>query len=125
MELMLDMKIASSKKKIAYTDKILLIGSCFTEEIGNRMIELKFNVLQNPNGIIYDPLSISKSIASYIANRRYNNDEVFYMNELWQSWQHHSVFSGMNKEEVLQNINGAQNKANEFLKNAHWLIITL
>ncbi len=50
MELMLDMKMASPEKKIGYTQNILMIGSCFSEEIGNRMKELKFSVLQNLTG---------------------------------------------------------------------------
>ena len=125
MELMLDIKMNSPEKKISYTHNILLIGSCFSEEIGNRMKELKFSVLQNPNGILYDPLSISNSLLSYINNKQYANDELFYLHELWHSWQHHSVFSGIDKDEVLQKINNAQTTAHEFLRKANWLIITL
>ncbi len=54
---------------------------------------------------MYDPLSISNSLLSYINNRQYTGDEFFYLNELWHSWQHHSLFSGIDKNEVLQNIN--------------------
>jgi lysophospholipase L1-like esterase len=124
MEIMLNIKLTSPEKKISYSDNILLIGSCFTEEIGNRMKELKFSVLQNPNGILYDPLSISNSLFSYINNKQYTSDELFYLNELWQSWQHHSVFSGIDQNDVLQKINNAQTTAHEFLKTASWLIIT-
>ncbi len=116
--------MTSPDKKISYSDNILLIGSCFTEEIGNRMKELKFSVLQNPNGILYDPLSISNSLFSYINNKQYTSDELFYLNELWQSWQHHSAFSGIDQKDVLQKINNAQTTAHEFLKKANWLIIT-
>jgi hypothetical protein len=124
MEMMLNIKMTSPEKKISYSDNILLIGSCFTKEIGNRMKELKFSVLQNPNGILYDPLAISNSLFSYINNKQYINDELFYLNELWQSWQHHSVFSGVDQNDVLQKINHAQTTAHEFLKTANWLIIT-
>ena len=87
--------------------------------------ELKFDVLQNPNGILYDPLSISSALNSYIENMQYKEDDLFSLNELWHSWHHHSIFSGMNKETVLQNINRSQTEAHLFLKNASWLIITL
>ncbi len=125
MEMMLNIKMTPPEKKISYSDNILLIGSCFTEEIGNRMKALKFSVSQNPNGILYDPLSISNSLFSYINHKQYTNDELFYLNELWHSWQHHSAFSGINQDNVLQKINNAQTTAHEFLKTANWLIITL
>ncbi len=53
---------------VTYNDKILLIGSCFTEHIGNFLADVKFNVLQNPNGLLFDPLSVCRSIISYIQN---------------------------------------------------------
>src|SRR5438874_1906911 len=105
MELMLDLNIIPSEKKIRHEHTILLVGSCFSEEIGNMMKELKFSVLQNPNGILYDPLSISSSLLSYLNNKQYIDEDLFYYNELWQSFQHHSSFSGMDKNEVLKNIN--------------------
>jgi hypothetical protein len=125
MELLLPFQVTPSSHKISYADKILFIGSCFTEEIGNMMKDLKFDVLQNPNGILYDPLSIAAAINSYVENKFYKEDDLFLLNELWHSWQHHSIFSGMNKERVLQNMNHSQLEAHEFLKNASWLIITL
>ena len=59
MELLLPFQVTPSSHKISYTDKIVFIGSCFTEEIGKMMKDLKFDILQNPNGILYDPLSIA------------------------------------------------------------------
>lgn len=124
MKLMLDLPVISPAKKINYRDKILFIGSCFSEEIGNKMKELKFSTLQNPHGILYDPLSISRSINSCIDNKAYEAEYLFYRDELWHSWQHHSSFSGTDKIEVLNKINQSQNKAHQFITNANWLIIT-
>jgi hypothetical protein len=125
MKLMLDVEIKSPEKKITYSDSIFLIGSCFTEHIGRRLEELKFPVIQNPNGILFDPISVAKSLNSYIDNKKYKQADLFYLNELWQSWNHHSVFSGMDAASVLLNINLSQRKAHEQLKTASWLIITL
>ncbi len=125
MEFILPFQIEPSKDKISYTQKILLIGSCFTEEIGNHFKNLKFDVLQNPNGILYDPISISSALASYIENKQYTADDLFFHDELWHSWQHHSAFSGIDKTTVLQKMNQSQTHANSFLKTASWLLITL
>ncbi|MDP9229065.1 MAG: GSCFA domain-containing protein, partial [Bacteroidota bacterium] len=86
MDLMLNMEIAESREKINYRDSILLIGSCFTEHIGNSLEELKFSVLQNPNGILFDPVSVCNSLLSYIQKKKYNDTDIFQLNELWQSW---------------------------------------
>ena len=125
MEFILPFEISPSIAKINYGQKILLIGSCFTEQIGRQLKELKFDVLQNPHGIIYDPLSIAASLNSYIENKIYVEKDLFQHNDLWHSWQHHSVFSGIDKRTVLDNINHAQSQAYQFIKNASWLIITL
>lgn len=110
---------------VTYNDKILLIGSCFTEHIGNFIADVKFNVLQNSNGLLFDPLSVCRSIISYIQNKQYTEDELFYLNESWHSWQHHSRFSNPDKDECLKNINASQQRAHDFLTEADWLIITL
>ncbi|HEX8333529.1 MAG TPA: GSCFA domain-containing protein [Segetibacter sp.] len=125
MKFILDIDIKPPDVKISYRDKIMVVGSCFTEHIGGRLDELKFNVLQNPNGIVFDPLSVSSSLISYIQNKQYTGDDLVYMKEVWQSWQHHSRFSGLVKEDVLQNINASQQAAHAFLKASNWLIITL
>ena len=61
MKLMLDINIPKPGKTISHKDKILSIGSCFTEHIGTALKDLKFNVLQNPNGILFDPASVCSS----------------------------------------------------------------
>lgn len=112
-------------KPISYEHKIMLMGSCFTEHIGNNLHDLKFNVLQNPNGILFEPESVSKSLKIYTKPKLYTEHDLFYFNELWHSWDHHSRFSSPDIEKTLQNINSSQNQAHEFLKDTDWLIITL
>jgi len=125
MQFQLPIQIKSPEKQINYRDKILLIGSCFTEHIGNSLGELKFSTLQNPNGILFDPRSVCKSLVSYIENKQYKKEDLFYLNEIWNSWEHHSRFSNINADEALKIINGSQQQAYIFLKDADWLIITL
>ena len=62
MDYMLKIDIKKPAEQISYKDKILLTGSCFTEHIGNALADLKFPVLQNPNGILFDPNSVCKSL---------------------------------------------------------------
>ncbi|HLY69498.1 MAG TPA: GSCFA domain-containing protein [Puia sp.] len=125
MNFMLDVQITSPEKKINYLDPVMLVGSCFTEHIGNNLQELKFQTFQNPSGILFDPQSVSSSIISYIHNKKYSEADLFYFNELWQCWNLHSMFSDTDKERCLQMINESHAKAHRFLKKSKWLILTL
>jgi len=125
MQFQVPINIKSPGIRINYRDKIMLTGSCFTEHIGNSLSELKFSILQNPNGILFDPGSVCNSLISYIDNKQYKKEDLFYLNEVWNSWEHHSRFSNIDAEEGLKIINESQKQAHDFLMQADWLIITL
>ncbi len=125
MDLMATIDIKRLPEPITYKDKILLLGSCFTEHIGNALGEWKFPVLQNPNGILFDPASVCDSLISYVENRKYTDKDLFLLNEVWHSWHHHSRFSNVKQEVSLEAINDSQERAHQFLKEADWVIVTL
>ncbi|MEO6229839.1 MAG: GSCFA domain-containing protein [Ferruginibacter sp.] len=110
---------------INHQQSLLLIGSCFTENIGSKLKQFKFSVLENPNGILFNPISISTSINSYISNKQYVADDLFYANECWNSWEHHSRFSHPDQASCLQVINASQQQAHDFIKTTDWLMITI
>ncbi len=111
--------------KINHQHNFLMIGSCFYEQIGKKLSNHKFSVLDNHNGILFNPISITKSISSHIENKQYCEADLFYQNECWNSWEHHSRFSKPDVEECLKGINTSQTNANLFLQKADWLLITL
>ena len=111
--------------KIKHSDQLFLAGSCFTEQIGQKLAAHKFRIIDNPNGILFNPISIAKSIISYIENKRYTEADLFYHNELWGSWEHHTRFSSVHAADCLQKINDSQEAANSFLQKADWLLLTL
>jgi hypothetical protein len=125
MEFQLPISFPSLPQPIRYGEKILLTGSCFTEHIGEALSDWKFSTLLNPNGILFDAASVASSLISYIGPKRYVAEDLVFFNELWQSWQHHSHFSGTDKAAVLEGINASQERAHAFLREANWLIITL
>jgi GSCFA family len=125
MNFHLEFSPKSFEQKIFHQDKLLLVGSCFTEQIGNKFLHHKFNVLQNTNGILFNPISIAQSLTSYIENNIYTETDLFYENECWHSWQHHSRFSHPDKTHCLKTINQSQQTATDFLKTADWIFITL
>ncbi|MCY7292489.1 MAG: GSCFA domain-containing protein [Ferruginibacter sp.] len=111
--------------KIKHTDKLLLVGSCFTEQIGKKLAAHKFDVLENPNGILFNPISIAKAIKSYVKEKLYTEEELFNYNELWASREHHTRFSDIDKAFTIKKINDEQQAAVDFIKNADWILLTL
>src|SRR5579872_1138353 len=110
----LPIQLEGPAEPIQYGQGILLSGSCFTEHIGNHLIDVKFDALQNPNGILFDPLSVASSLISYIEPVIYEPKDLFYHNELWQSWKHHGIFSDIDQQVVLNKINQSQQNAHIF-----------
>lgn len=125
MKHILDIQIPKPIQTIKYNDKIMLIGSCFTEHIASRLSQYLFDTCSNPNGILFNPLSVANSLVSYDNNTCYKEEQLFYLNELWNSWDHHSRFSDIEPQQALININTELSVAHNFLKDANWLIITL
>jgi hypothetical protein len=125
MKFQLDINIPALKNPIQYSDKILLIGSCFTEHISARLAQHRFSVCSNPNGILFNPLSVAYSLDGYLNGRLYNQSELFYLNELWNSWDHHTRFSDIDVHKALEQINAEQIEAAATIKESGWIIITL
>ena len=125
MELLIPIDFKSMPQPIRYEDRILLIGSCFTEHIGNALSELKFRVLSNPHGILFGPHSVCRSLEAYTDEHQYQESDLFYLNECWSSWDHHSRFSSTDRPGTLNKINEKISEAHDFLSKANWLIITL
>ncbi len=109
---------------INYQSPILCIGSCFTENIGNLLIENKFPSLLNPFGILYNPISIKNSLAILLSKKEYKAAALFLHQDLWRSFDHHGVFAHPNKQQTLTNINSQLNVARTFLAQTKRLVLT-
>jgi GSCFA family len=125
MDFRLEFSPKQLAQKINHQHKLLLLGSCFTENIGDKLVAHKFPVLQNPNGILFNPVSVKEAIENYINNKAISDGDLFYLNEGYHSWQHHSRFSGITKEDAIEKINTSTNTAHHYLKETNFIIITL
>ena len=114
-----------SENSIGYRDSLFLIGSCFSENMGAKLNTHLFKVFENPHGILFNPISVAQSLSDCIHNKQYTEADLFILNEVWNSWQHHSRFSGISSKEALDKINNSIAKAHTFLKTADHIIITL
>jgi hypothetical protein len=125
MEFRLEFNPKPLAAQIDLKDRIFLIGSCFTEQMGTKLDNHLFNTIQNPSGILFNPLSICHSLETYVNGKKYSENELFYHSELWGSWDHHTRFSAPTTEDCLNKINSSIQQAHAFLKQTSWMMITL
>jgi hypothetical protein len=125
MEFHLELEPEPLRRKIGMQDKILLSGSCFTEHIADRLRRYKFSVWENPNGILFNPVSIAEAIQTYIKAKEYRQEDLTADQGLWFSWDHHTCFSDPDRNKVLSQVNQSVQNSHDFLKQANWLILTL
>lgn len=118
--------LPKSSFEITHKSNIMLLGSCFVQNIGLRMQSYKFNIETNPFGITYNPLSIATVLQRAISNEKFtpHSPEIIENGEQWHSLLHHGDFSRHIKEELLVSINSALQIANMRIRMADTLIIT-
>lgn len=114
-----------SYQKISHKDALLLIGSCFSEHIGQRLDELKFNISSNPFGIVFNPESIRTTLGRLIENKRFGDEDVFEKEGQWYCFEAHSSVSANTKSNLLKTLNALVAEWNRKLKTADVLVITL
>ena len=122
MKLYTSVDIAPSPKKIAYNDKILLLGSCFADNIGTKFGEYYFQTTVNPYGTLYNPASIAMAISG-IGNG-VSDIGIVEHNGLWHSLSHHGSFSRADKEDLVRACEQSRVQLREALQQASILIIT-
>lgn len=116
--------IPEANYRIDHSTKMMLFGSCFSENIGSKLKNNKFNVDVNPFGILYNPLSVSNSIRRLLIRKDFTETDILYNNEMYHSFMHHGSFSDTDKNNCLKNINDRYNKAVEMIEEVDLFLIT-
>ena len=121
MKLQTTIEIAPSDWKIGYEDHILMLGSCFSDEIGAQMAQRGLNVTVNPFGTLYNPLSIAQAINSQFSIL---NSQLIEYGGLWHSMMHHGSFSRPTKEATEQAVKDSVEMMQRALDEASVIIVT-
>lgn len=119
-----EIRIPEFPDKLDYSKRTMFFGSCFSNNIGQKLLDLKFQVDMNPFGILYNPESIANSLKILLDKRVFTDNDLFKDQGVWNSFYHHSQFSDIDPKEVLRKINDRLALSYEFLKKASFLIIT-
>lgn len=125
MKFQTEIPLIKAKNQIDYNSQLLLLGSCFVENMGDKLSYFKFQTVQNPFGILFHPLAIENLVFRAVHQKKYVDDDIFFSNERWHCFDAHSKLSSSSKEQLLQNLNeGLENTLHQ-IKHASHIIITL
>ncbi len=110
---------------IDYNSKLLLLGSCFVENIGDKLTYFKFKNTVNPFGILFHPNAIETLVINAINEKEYTEADIFFQNEQWHCFDAHSKLSNSSKEELLNDLNTQVKLTNQQISKSTHIIITL
>lgn len=110
---------------IDYNSNILLLGSCFSENIGDKLGYFKLQNYLNPFGILFHPKAIEQFITDVSNTKTFTKDDLIYVNERYHSFDAHSSLSNVDAHIVLNNLNSQIKSTAKFLKNTSHVLITL
>lgn len=116
--------IPKSSISIDYETKIISIGSCFAENIGEKFDYYKFQNQTNPFGIIFNPVSIEKLVARAVNQKYFTENDLFFHNERWHCFEVHSELSNTNQLYLLENLNNLLDKFILQIQSSTVFIIT-
>lgn len=120
----LNLKTEDFKFKIQYEDLLLFSGSCFSENIATKLQSLMFDVYAQPNGTIFNPISIAEPITRIINNQVYNENAIIQRDDLFFSKFHHGSFYAKDSSDLLKDINKSLHLFETKLQKAKFLFLT-
>ena len=113
---------------ISYKDQIMMLGSCFSDNIGRQLADFGFNLCINPFGTLYNPISLLQSIQMLLSEEMFSEEDAVDMGAgsgLYCSFSHHTSFARPTVGEFVENANEALSQARRFFRECNKVIITL
>ena len=110
--------------QIDYQANILLLGSCFVENIGKKFDYFKLKNTLNPFGITFHPLVLERLIKNSLKDKSYSEDDVFQLNDRWHCYDAHSVLSDASQSKLINNLNLASKTLKHSFTDVSHLVVT-
>jgi hypothetical protein len=124
LKLQTQIQLSPEKNQIDYESKVLLLGSCFSENIGGKLEYFKFQNLQNPFGIIFNPVSILGLVERAIRDVSFTDADIFQKEENWYSFEVHSSISSETEVIFIAKLNSILQQFKEYLTVATHIVLT-
>ena len=124
MKLTTPIKLSRQNSPINYSSKVLLLGSCFAQNMGAKLEYYKFQQCTNPFGILFHPVAIEKLITRAVNQTWFTSKDVFLQNEQWHCFLAHSKLSNTSEEDLISALNSALEKLRFSLLEASHVVFT-
>lgn len=124
MKLTTPIKLSRQNPTINYSSKVLLLGSCFAQNMGTKLEYYKFQQCTNPFGILFHPVAIEKLITRAVNQNWFTSKDVFLQNEQWHCFLAHSKLSNTSEEDLISALNSALEKLRFSLLEASHVVFT-
>jgi len=124
MKLTTPIKLSRQNPPINYSSKVLLLGSCFAQNMGAKLEYYKFQQCTNPFGILFHPVAIEKLITRAVNQIWFTSKDVFLQNEQWHCFLTHSKLSNTSEEDLISALNSALEKLRFSLLEASHVVFT-
>ena len=124
MNLQTKITVAAPDFLIDYNSRLMMLGSCFAENMGSKFSYYKFDVDVNPCGIIYNPLSVANVLRLIVEGKQFEKSDLRQVGGKWVSLYHHGAFSSTDPDECLRRIHDRLTKATGELRTLDLLVIT-
>ena len=124
MKLTTPIKLSRQNPPINYSSKVLLLGSCFAQNMGAKLEYYKFQQCTNPFGILFHPVAIEKLITRAVNHTWFTSKDVFLQNEQWHCFLAHSKLSNTSEEDLISALNSALEKLRFSLLEASHVVFT-
>ena len=118
-------KVKKYPFNITHANKVMLIGSCFTNHFSQYLSKHKFSCLKNPFGTSFNPISISSQIIQICNHIQLSANDLILNDDIYFHYDFHSEYSSIDAKQTVVQINKSISKAHDFLKTTDYLILTL
>lgn len=125
MQFRTEIPVVAGDFQIDYQSDLLLLGSCFAENIGEKLTYYKFKNKVNPFGIIFNVVSLEKLVDRSVHKKYFTEEDVFCHNDLWHCFEVHSILSHPNKEFFLKTLNQLLDATHSDMGTMSHCLITL
>ena len=124
MKFRTEIKIPHYPIPLNYHSKIFGLGSCFTVNISEKLDFYKFQNKINAFGTVFNPYSITNIVKRVVKQDFFTEKDLFFHENLWKSYELHSQFNSIEKDEFLKNANQKIKENHTFLKQTNFVIFT-
>ena len=119
-----EIPISDSPFQFTHTDRMIALGSCFADETGQRLKDLQFDILVNPFGVLYNPVSLSTYLDYASGHALWPEKQVFHHQDLWRHFDFHSRISHTDRSRFIQNVRSQIENTRARMQTASLVLLT-